>query len=168
MTTESNPRSPLWVELAVANANSEWPLLMPVESSDGTTAPWISATSIVAFVVPPKTAVTVKLLVPAFCTSKEISDGELVSFKTNAGAVPALVKVNEVGVANPLAKVKAIFEPLVVVMVLPALYADCKLKLDEEHSTTSVDPFKHNIFPVAVVNPVKLKSELPLVLMVTF
>ena len=91
----------------------------------------------------------------------------LVLLMMNAGAVPALVKVNEVGVPNPLAKVKAMFEPLVVVMVLPALYADCKLKLDEEHSTTSVDPFKHNIFPVAVVNPVKLKKEVPLVATVT-
>jgi hypothetical protein len=85
-----------------------------------------------------------------------------------AGAVPALVKVKEVGVANPPVKVNAMFDPLVVVMVLPALYADCKLKLDEEHSTTSFELLRHNMFPDVVVNPVKLKNELPLVLMVTF
>ena len=45
----------------------------------------------------------------------------LVLLMINAGAVPALVKVNEVGVPNPLAKVKAMLDPLVVVMVLPLL-----------------------------------------------
>ena len=88
----------------------------------------------------------------------------------NAGAVPALVKVNEVGVANPLAKVKAIFEPLVVVMVLPPLYADWRLKVDPEHSTTSLEPFRHKAAPEEVVNPVIFKNELlpGLVAIVTF
>ena len=48
----------------------------------------------------------------------------LVSFKMNAGAEPALVKVNEVAVPellDSLYKVKSIFLPVVVVIVLPAL-----------------------------------------------
>jgi hypothetical protein len=86
----------------------------------------------------------------------------------NAGAVPALVKVNEVGVPNPLAKVKAMLDPLVVVMVLPPLYADWRLKVDPEHATTSLELFRQRAAPEEVVNPVKLKNEVPLVLIVTF
>ena len=51
------------------------------------------------------------------------------------GADPALVRTNEVGVTNPLAKVKAMFEPVVVVIVFPELYACCKVTfnaLDEQ------------------------------------
>ena len=43
---------------------------------------------------------------------------------TKALAVPALVKLKEVEVPRPEAKVKSIFRPVVVVMVLPPLYAD--------------------------------------------
>ena len=88
----------------------------------------------------------------------------------NAGAAPALVKVNEVGVPNEPAKVKAMFEPLVVVMVLPPLYADCNEKVAPEHSTTSLDPFRQRAAPEEVVNPVIFKNELlpGLVAIVTF
>ena len=53
----------------------------------------------------------------------------------NAEAVPWLVKVKEVGIDRPLAKVKAMFDPLVVVMEFPELYACCKVTfnaLDEQ------------------------------------
>jgi hypothetical protein len=86
----------------------------------------------------------------------------------NAGAVPALVKVNEVGVPNPLAKVKAMLDPLVVVMVLPPLYADWRLKVAPEHSTTSFDPFKQSAAPEDVPKPVMSKNEVPVVAIVTF
>ena len=85
-----------------------------------------------------------------------------------AGAVPALVKVKDVGVARLPAKVKAMFDPLVVVIVLPPLYADWRLKVEPEHSTTSFELFKQRAAPEEVVNPVRLRKELPLVLMVTF
>ena len=52
----------------------------------------------------------------------------MVLLMMNAGAAPALVNVKEVGVPNPLAKVKAMFRPVVVVIVLPALYTACRPK----------------------------------------
>jgi hypothetical protein len=65
----------------------------------------------------------------------------------NAGAVPALVKVNEVGVVNPLARVKAMLEPLVVVIELPPLYAACREKVEPEHSTTLSELFRQRADP---------------------
>jgi hypothetical protein len=47
----------------------------------------------------------------------------LVSLMIKAVAVPALVKLKDVGVAKPEANVKSIFLPVVVTMVLPASYA---------------------------------------------
>ena len=85
----------------------------------------------------------------------------------NAEAVPWFVRVKDVGIDKPLAKVKAIFDPLVVVMVLPPLYAFWRLKVFPVHSTTSLEPFKQSEVPVEVVNPVKLKKEVPLVATVT-
>ena len=46
---------------------------------------------------------------------------------SKASLVPLLVNVNEVGEPSPDGSVNAIFLPVVVVMVLPLLYADCKL-----------------------------------------
>ena len=80
---------------------------------------------------------------------------------TNAGAVPALVRVNEVGVASPDANVKAMFEPLVVVMVLPPLYAVCKLNVELEHSTTSLELLTHNPDPEEVLSPFNCRNEVP-------
>jgi len=68
---------------------------------------------------------------------------------------------------RPLAKVKAMFDPLVVVMVLPLLYEVCKLTVAPEHCTTSFELFTQSNCPLAVVNPVKLKNEVPLVATVT-
>ena len=50
---------------------------------------------------------------------REVFVAPLVSFKTKALPVPALVKVKEVWLAKPLPKVKAMFRPVVVVIVLP-------------------------------------------------
>ena len=46
---------------------------------------------------------------------------------SNASPVLLLARVNEVGVPSPDARVNAMFRPVVVVMVLPLAYADCKL-----------------------------------------
>ena len=46
---------------------------------------------------------------------------------SNASAAPLLVKVKEVGVASPDARVKAMLLPVVVVMLLPLLYEFCRL-----------------------------------------
>jgi len=65
-----------------------------------------------------------------------------------AEAVPALVKVKDVGVASPEASVKAIFLPVVVEIVLPWLYASCKEMPDAfaGHWTISVVvSSRHNV-----------------------
>jgi len=45
--------------------------------------------------------------------------------RSKASAVLLLVRVNDVGVARPDARVNAILLPDVVVIVFPPLYADC-------------------------------------------
>lgn len=45
----------------------------------------------------------------------------MVSLMIKAVAVPALVRVREVGEARPEERVKSMFLPVVVAMVLPAL-----------------------------------------------
>src|SRR6266704_2586002 len=62
---------------------------------------------------------TVKLGVPLDWIVRAVLPALLVSLMTNAGAEPALVKLKDVGVVNPLASVKSILRPLVVVMVFP-------------------------------------------------
>ena len=64
-------------------------------------------------------SVMVKVGVPPEAISREVLVAPLVSFMTKALAVPALVKVKDVGVVRPEDKVKAIFRASVVVMVLP-------------------------------------------------
>jgi hypothetical protein len=100
---------------------------------------------------------TVNSLVPLFCTSSALAFAALVLLMINAGAVPALVRVNEVEVESPDAKVKAMLDPLVVVMVLPPLYAVWREKVEPEHSTTSLELLRQRAVPDDVVNPVKSK-----------
>jgi hypothetical protein len=64
-------------------------------------------------------SVIVKVGEPPDWTSIDVLDAPFVSLSTNALAVPALVKVSEVELANPLAKVKPMLRPVVVVIVLP-------------------------------------------------
>lgn len=71
-----------------------------------------------------------RLVVPPDWICNAVFVAALVSLIMNAGAVPALVRVNEVEVAKLLPKVKAIFRALVVVMVLPESYACCKVTPD--------------------------------------
>jgi len=89
--------------------------------------------------------------------------------RSKASFVLLLVRVKEVGVARPDARVKAILLPLVVVIVLPPLYAVCKVTELEEHWVTSFDPFRQRGVPAVpgVVKPVKVRKLLPVVLMVT-
>ena len=68
-----------------------------------------------------------KLVVPPDWISKEVLVAALVSLRTNDGAVPALVRVKDVGVARPELKVKAMLLPVLELRVLPALYACCKV-----------------------------------------
>lgn len=71
-----------------------------------------------------------RLVVPPDWICNAVLVAALVSSIINAGTVPALVKVKEVGVARPEFKVKAMLLPLLVVIVLPALYACCKVTPD--------------------------------------
>ena len=80
---------------------------------------------------------------------------------SNASAAPLLVKVNEVGVARPEAKVKVMFLPVVVVMVLPLLYAACRLCDAALQLMTSFEPFIHNAVPVFEVKPFSMRLEVP-------
>ena len=77
---------------------------------------------------------------PADWMAKAVLVAPLVSLIKNPMPVPALtrlkpfasplfVRLNEVGVVKPEARVKSIFLPSVVVMVLPALYACCRVTL---------------------------------------
>src|SRR5579863_4562856 len=86
---------------------------------------------------------------------------------SNASAAPLLVKVKEVGDASPDARVKAMFLPVVVVMVLPLLYADCRLCEEALQVMTSFDPFTHNAVPVLEVRPFSIRLEVPDVPIVT-
>ena len=53
--------------------------------------------------------------------ASEVLVAPLVSLITNAFPVPALVRLNDVCVVSPDPKVKAMFLPSVVVIVLPVL-----------------------------------------------
>src|SRR5579871_6183126 len=83
---------------------------------------------------------TVREVNPLFLTTKALFTAALVSLITTALPVPALVsaspvvlpllfKTNEVAVPRPDARVKTIFRPVVVVMLLPVSYACCKVTL---------------------------------------
>ena len=101
----------------------------------------------------------------------------LVLLMMNAEAVPWLVKVKEVGMERPLAKVKAMFRPFVVVMVLPALYTACRPKGAELQYTTSFEllvqravveptPFWISVKAtrlLAVMEPLKVADPVPTV-----
>lgn len=78
-----------------------------------------------------------------------------------------LVRVKEVGVASPDARVKAMLLPEVVVMELPPLYADCKVIDEELHWVTSLEPLIQSGVPVALVSPLRVRKLEPVVLMVT-
>ena len=69
-----------------------------------------------------------------------------------------MVNVNDASVVVS-ARVNAMFLPSVVVMVLPPLYADCRVIEEAEHFTTLLDPSIHSVFPVAVVKPLSFKNE---------
>ena len=123
---------------------------------------------------------TVKLGVPLDWRERRVLVAALVSLTTIAVPVPALVsakpvalpllaRVNEVGVARPDAKVKAILLPVVVVMVLPPLYADCRVTVLAEHLVTLFEPSIHRAVPAdpGVVKPFNVKKLEPLVLTTT-
>jgi len=87
--------------------------------------------------------------------------------RSKASFVLLLVRVKEVGEARPDARVKAILLPLVVVMVFPLVYADCKLCDAALQVMTSFEPLTHRAVPVLEVRPVSVRKLLPVVLMVT-
>ena len=60
---------------------------------------------------------------PADWISREVLVAALVSFRTKAVAAPAFVKENDVETPRPDARVKSMFRPVVVTMVLPPSYA---------------------------------------------
>ena len=65
-------------------------------------------------------SVTVRVEEPLDCKSKSVPPLPVcVSLMIKAVAVPALVKVSDVGVANPSAKVKSMLRPALVKMALP-------------------------------------------------
>lgn len=105
----------------------------------------------------------VKVLTPPDWIASEVFVAALVSLMTKALAVPALVKVKDVAV--PLSveasyKVKAIFRPVVVVIVLPVLYAACKPNGAPLHLVTLLEPSTQSAVPVAVPKPVRTRYEL--------
>jgi len=71
---------------------------------------------------------------------------------------PLLVRSNEV--ERPESKTKAISRPVVVVMVLPVLYAACNPKGAPLHLTTWSDPSKQMALPGAILIPIKARYEL--------
>lgn len=81
--------------------------------------------------------------------------------RSKPSPVLLLVKVKEVGVAKPEDRVKAMFLPVVVVMVLPLLYADCRLCEAELQVMTSFAPFIHSAVPLLEVSPSSMKFEVP-------
>jgi len=87
----------------------------------------------------------------------------LVSFIIKALAVPALVKLKEVEVPKPEAKVKSMFLPVVVVMVLPPVYADCKVMEEAEQYTRLLDESKQSVDPVDVCKPLIINVDVALV-----
>jgi len=87
--------------------------------------------------------------------------------RSKASAVLLLVRVNDVGDARPDARVKAMFLPVVVVMVLPLLYADCRLCDAELQEMTWFETFVHKAVPVFEVSPEIVRKLLALVLIVT-
>jgi len=89
----------------------------------------------------------VKALIPPEVTVKAFPEAVLV--RASPVALPLLVRLKEVGVPRPDAKTKSIFLPLVVVMVLPPTYADCKVIVLAEHLVTLFD--ETNLF---VITPV--------------
>ena len=106
--------APVPVEKVVAPDWVKFPLVVtaPVSSmAKFVVAPDLSARSV--FIVPTFVSVITNAFpVPAFISDRPV-------------AFPLLVRVNEVGVVNPEASVKAIFRPSVVVIVFPDAYACC-------------------------------------------
>ena len=81
----------------------------------------------------------------------------LVSLITMAVVSPALARVNEVD--RPDDRVKAMFLPAVVSMVLPPLYADCRVMESEEQATTLLELSRHTGVPVDDCRPFKIMFE---------
>src|SRR5258706_16193189 len=77
----------------------------------------------------------------------------------NPVALPLLVRSNEVATPRPDVKVKEISLPVVVVIVLPPTYADCRVTAALEHLTMLFEESIQIFVPAAVVSPVKLKNE---------
>ena len=75
----------------------------------------------------------------------------LESLMIKATPVPALVRDWEV--ASPLPRVKSIFLPTVVAMVLPALYAACNEMEPLSQLTRLLELFRHRIVPDPCCNP---------------
>jgi hypothetical protein len=109
----------------------------------------------------------VNLEAPPFWISTALLVEPLVLLMINDSAELWLVKVKEVGVARPDARVKAMLLPEVVVIELPPLYADCKVIDEALHCVTSSEPLTHNGVPAALVKPLSVKKLEEVVLMTT-
>jgi len=109
----------------------------------------------------------VNLEEPPFWISKAVLVEPLVLLMINDSAELWLVRVKEVGVASPDARVKEMLLPEVVVIELPPLYADCKVIDEALHCVTSLEPLIHNGVPAALVKPVNVKKLEEVVLMTT-
>ena len=96
--------------------------------------------------------------VPLFCTCRALV-ALPVLLMTNAGADPWLVRVKEVEVESPPARVKAMFVPFDVVIVLPPLYAVCRVKVLLEQVTTSFEAFKQSPAPLSWFKPEMVRYE---------
>ena len=87
------------------------------------------------------------------------------SFMTKAAdAVPALVSKNWVGAPRSemsLYRLNSIFRPLVVVIVLPPMYAVCRVEAEAGHLITLSEPSRHKDedADTGVVNPIKEMKE---------
>jgi len=113
--------------------------------------------SIVSFVIPPD------------LISRAIPYVGAVSSIINALAVPAFVSANEVATPRPEARVKSILRPEVVRIVLPPLYADCRVEADAGHLMTLSEASRQRDEEedTGVVRPKKVTNESASVLKVT-
>jgi hypothetical protein len=88
----------------------------------------------------------------------------VVSLMIKARPVPALVNDSEVWVASPEANVKSMFRPVVVVMVFPPVYADCKVMESAEQITRLLELSRHRAVPVVCCKPFNIIVDPALVL----
>lgn len=87
------------------------------------------------------------LVLPGFCVIAK------------ASAVPLLARVNDVGDARPDASVNPMLLPVVVVIVLPLLYADCRLCDAEEQILVWLEPSTQSAVPDVVGRPLSVRNE---------